>query len=222
SSRTATNITRQQIEDLGKASRGFNALLNMAPGVRPEVKSGSSGVGGVQVDGASGSENAYYIDGVEVSDLRRGSLRESNAIPFEFVQEIQVKSGGFEAEFGGATGGVINVATRSGTNEYHGSLGVSYTGSGLNSPDRPFYQRSPLNANLADFFQPKEDDYSIWAPSATFGGPILKDRVHFFTAYSPDLEHSTRVIPYASGTRTFEQDRKRHFSLARIDVSPSS
>ena len=114
SSRTATNITRQQIEDLGKASRGFNALLNMAPGVRPEVKSGSSGVGGVQVDGASGSENAYYIDGVEVSDLRRGSLNSANAIPFEFVQEIAVKSGGFEAEFGGATGGVINVATRSG------------------------------------------------------------------------------------------------------------
>ena len=222
SSRSATNITAEQIDNLAKAGRTFNSLLAMAPGVFLEPKNGNAGVGAVQVAGSSGAENAFYVDGAEVSDLRRGSLRESNAIPFEFVQEIQVKSGGFEAEFGGATGGVINVATRSGTNEYHGSLGVSYTGSGLNSPDRPFYQRSPLNANLADFFHPKEDDYSIWAPSATFGGPILKDRVHFFTAYSPDLEHSTRVIPYASGTRTFEQDRKRHFSLARIDVSPSS
>ncbi len=222
SSRSATNITAEQIDNLAKAGRTFNSLLAMAPGVFLEPKNGNAGVGAVQVAGSSGAENAFYVDGAEVSDLRRGSLRESNAIPFEFVQEIQVKSGGFEAEFGGATGGVINVATRSGTNEFHGSIGASYTGSGLNSPDRPFYQRSPLNANLADFFQPKEDDYSIWAPSATFGGPILKDRVHFFTAYSPDLEHSTRVIPYASGTRTFEQDRKRHFSLARIDVSPSS
>jgi hypothetical protein len=222
SSRTATNITRQQIEDLGKASRGFNALLNMAPGVRPEVKSGSSGVGGIQVDGASGSENAYYIDGVEVSDLRRGSLNSANAIPFEFVQEIAVKSGGFEAEFGGATGGVINVATRSGTNEYHGSLGLQYTGSPINGTDRGFWQRSVANADVAEFFQPVEDNYRILSPTASFSGPILRDKLHFFTSYSPDFEHSDRDIAYASGTRTFSQKNTRHFSMARLDYTPSS
>ena len=222
SSRTATNITRQQIEDLGKASRGFNALLNMAPGVRPEVKSGSAGVGGIQVDGASGSENAYYIDGVEVSDLRRGSLNQANAIPFEFVQEIAVKSGGFEAEFGGATGGVINVATRSGSNEYHGSLGVQYTGSPLNGTDRGFWQRSVANANVAEFFQPIEDDYRIVSPTASLSGPIFRDKLHFFTSYSPDFEHSDRDIAYASGTRSFSQKYAHHFSLARLDYTPSS
>jgi len=222
SSRTATNITRQDIEDLGKASRGFNALLTMAPGVRAEVKSGSSGVGGVQVDGASGSENAYYIDGVEVSDLRRGSLNSANAIPFEFVQEIAVKSGGFEAEFGGATGGVINVATRSGSNEYHGSLGVQYTGSPLNSTDRGFWQRSVANADVAEFFQPREDDYRILSPTASFSGPILHDRLHFFTSYSPDFEHTDRDIPYSTGSRAFDQSYTRHFSMARLDYTPSS
>jgi hypothetical protein len=222
SSRSATNITAEQIEGLAKAGRSFNSLLPMAPGVFLEPKNGNAGVGGVQVGGSSGAENAFYIDGTEVSDLRRGSLRESNAIPFEFVQEIQVKSGGFEAEFGGATGGVINVATKSGTNEYHGSLGVSYTGDGLNGADRGFWQRSPLNADVADFFQPKEDSYSIWAPSMTIGGPILRDRLHFFTAYSPELEHSTRDIAYTSGARSFEQDKRRHFSLARLDYSASS
>jgi hypothetical protein len=222
SSRSATNITAEQIENLPKAARGFQSLLAMAPGVFLEPKSGNAGVGGVQVGGSSGAENAFYIDGTEVSDLRRGSLREANAIPFEFVQEVQVKSGGFEAEYGGATGGVINVATKSGTNEYHGTLGASYTGSGLNSPDRGYFKLSPANANVGEFFQPIEDDYSIWSPSATFGGPLLKDRLHFFTAYSPDLEHSTRDIAYASGTRSFEQTRRRHFSLARLDYSASS
>jgi outer membrane receptor protein involved in Fe transport len=119
SSRSATNITTEQIENLPKNTRGFQGLLAMAPGVFLEPKNGNAGVGGVQVGGSSGAENAFFIDGTEVSDLRRGSLRESNAIPFEFVQEVQVKSGGFEAEYGGATGGVINVATKSGTNEYH-------------------------------------------------------------------------------------------------------
>jgi len=75
---------------------------------------------------------------------------------------------------------------------------------------------------VADFFQPKEDKYSIWAPSATIGGPILKDRLHFFTAYSPELEHTTRDIAYTSGARSFEQDKKRHFSLVRLDYAASS
>lgn len=221
SSRSATNITTEQIDNLAKSGRGFNSLLALAPGVFLEPKNGSAGVGGVQVGGSSGAENAFYVDGAEVSDLRRGSLRESNNIPFEFVQEIQVKSGGFEAEFGGATGGVVNVATRSGTNEFHGSLGVAYTGDGLNGRDRGYFQRSPLNADASDFFQPKEDDYSIVSPSFTFGGPILKDRLNFFTAYSPDIEHTTRTIDYASGTRTFEQKNRRHFSVARLDFAAS-
>jgi hypothetical protein len=222
SSRSATNISVEQIQNLPKAARGFQALLPMAPGVFLEPKNGNAGVGGVQVGGSSGSENAFYVDGTEVSDLRRGSLREANAIPFEFIQEVQIKSGGFEAEYGGATGGVINVATKSGTNEYHGSLGGSYTGSGLNNPDRGYFKSSPSNANVGEFFQPKEDDYSIWSPSATIGGPILKDRLFFFTAYSPDIESSTREIAYASGARTFEQTRRRHFALGRLDWSASS
>ena len=221
SSRSATNITTEQIDNLAKSGRGFNSLLALAPGVFLEPKNGNAGVGGVQVGGSSGAENAFYIDGAEVSDLRRGSLRESNNIPLEFVQEIQVKSGGFEAEFGGATGGVVNVATRSGANEFHGSLGAAFTGDALNGRDRGFFQRSPLNADASDFFQPKEDDYSILSPSFTIGGPILKDRLNFFTAYSPDLEKTTRVIDYPSGSRTFKQNNTRHFSVARLDFAAS-
>ncbi len=222
SSRSATNITSEQIENLAKVGRGFNSLLAMAPGVFLEPKNGSAGVGGVQVGGSSGSENGFYIDGTEVSDLRRGSLREGNNIPFEFIQEVQVKAGGFEAEFRGATGGVVNVATKSGTYAFHGSLGTSYPGDGLNSTDRGFNQRSLKDANVSEFFQPREDNYRIWSPSFTLGGPILKDRLHFFAAYAPDLEHTTRDIPYATGARTFEQDRKQHYSLGRIDYTPSS
>ena len=222
SSRSGTNITSDQIENLAKAGRGFNSLLSMAPGVFLEPKNGSRGVGGVQVGGSSGSENGFYVDGTEVSDLRRGSLRDSNNIPLEMIQEVQVKTGGYEAEFGGATGGVVNVATKSGTNEFHGSIGTQYTGSGLNGRDRGFYQRSAADANVSEFFQPREDDYSILSPSFTLGGPILKDKLNFFTAYSPDIESTTRNNPYASGARSFDQDRKRHYSLGRLDFTPNS
>ena len=71
----------------------------MAPGVRHEAKAGAIGVGGISVDGASGSENSYFIDGVDVTDVMTGALRPQNSIPLEFVRELQVKSGGFEAEY---------------------------------------------------------------------------------------------------------------------------
>jgi len=222
SSRSGTNITADQIDNLAKAGRGFNSLLAMAPGVFLEPKNGNAGVGGVQVGGSSGAENGFYVDGTEVSDLRRGSLRESNNIPLEFVQEVQVKTGGYEAEFGGATGGVVNVATKSGTNSFHGSIGTQYTSSGLNGQDRGYYQRSVANANVSEFFQPREDDYSILSPVFTLGGPILKDKLHFFAAYSPDSDKTTRDIPYASGPRSFDQTRTRHYSLGRLDFTPNS
>ena len=96
-----TNITAQVAELLPKGTN-FTSLLTVAPAVRNEPLSG-----GFQVDGASGSENTFIIDGQEVSNFRTGTLNTNNNIPFQFVQDIQVKSSGFEAEFGGATGGVI-------------------------------------------------------------------------------------------------------------------
>src|SRR5258708_37290639 len=103
-------------------SRNFNSLLSLALGVRLEAKSGTAGVGGVSVDGASGSENVFIIDGVEVSDTLTGALRAVHNLPFEFLSEIQVKSGGFEAEYGGANGGVKTSALHLRSEEHTSEL----------------------------------------------------------------------------------------------------
>ncbi len=220
SSRTSTNISAAQFEGIAKG-RTFNSILAMAPGVRTEFKSGNAGVGGIQVDGSSGSENAFIIDGVDVSDVRRGSLRAQSAIPFEFIQEVQIKSGGFEAEYGGATGGVVNVATKSGSNAYHGQAYYQYTGQGLNAGDRGYYQRSAANAAVAEFFKPKEDNYGINYPGGAIGGPILKDRLFFFGAFSPEFEHTDRTIDFTSGgSTTYKQDIKRYYGIGRVDYQP--
>ena len=98
SARTATTLSAKVIEGLPRG-RTFNTLLQLAPGVRAETKSGTAGVGGYQFDGTSGSENVFVVDGVDVSNIRNSSLGVQDAIPFEFVQELQIKSGGFEAEY---------------------------------------------------------------------------------------------------------------------------
>jgi hypothetical protein len=89
-----TNITAQTAELLPKGVN-FTSLLQVAPAVRNEPLSG-----GFQIDGASGSENTFIIDGQEVTNFRTGTLNQNNNIPFQFVQDIQIKSSGFEAEFG--------------------------------------------------------------------------------------------------------------------------
>ena len=221
SSKTVTNISAAQFDALPKG-RNFHSLLAMAPGVRGENKNGNAGVGGFQVDGASGSENSFLIDGVDVSDIRRGSLRVQNSIPFEFVQEIQIKSGGFEAEFGGATGGVINVSTKGGSNNFHGVGFYQFTNDNLNPRPRGFYQRSPLNANAADFFARPKDDESFRYPGFTLGGPIVKNSLFFTAGYSPELYHATRTINYASGARKFERTDKTHYGFTRVDYNPFS
>ena len=173
-----TNITQRTAELLPKGVN-FTSLLNVAPAVRQEALSG-----GFQIDGASGSENTFIIDGQEVSNFRTGVLNLNNNIPFQFVQEVQVKSSGFEAEFGGATGGVINVVTRGGSNEFHGTA-------------FEFFRHNSLNAN--NFFLNRADQPKPKLKYNNFGGnfsgPIVKNRIFFFWSEEWRRERRGREAP---------------------------
>jgi outer membrane receptor protein involved in Fe transport len=234
SSKTATNITEQFIQNTPKG-RSFNTILQVAPGVVFDTRAGSApggstgtsgnspggGTGGYSVNGASGSENSFIIDGVEVSNVRNAALGRESAIPFEFVREVQVKSGGFEAEYGGATGGVVNVITKSGSDDFHGDGSISVTNSLFNSAPRGFYQRQAANPDAAEFFVPKEDSYSSIYPGFSLSGPILKQRLHFFTSYYPEFSRTERNIAFTAGAKTSVQRVTRHFGIARLDYAPT-
>ena len=221
-SQNATQIDANAFEALARG-RSFHTILLMAPGVRNEAKAGAGGVGGISVDGASASENSYFIDGVDVTDVMSGALRQQNSIPFEFIKELQVKSGGFEAEFGGATGGVVNVTTRGGSNDFHGEAQVEITASNWNAGDRGFYQRAISDPGKAEFLRPREDAYRIYYPGGSFGGPILRDRLFGYISYMPEFERTARTIDHVvDGRRVYEMDRVRHYSLSRLDYSPIS
>ncbi|HKQ73094.1 MAG TPA: carboxypeptidase regulatory-like domain-containing protein [Blastocatellia bacterium] len=234
SSKASTNISEKFIENTPKG-RSFNTLLQVAPGVIFDVRagradagatgtSGSSpggGVGGYSVNGASGSENVFIIDGVEVSNVRNAALGRESAIPFEFIREVQVKSAGFEAEYGGAIGGVVNVITKSGSSAFHGQASLEFTTSALNSRARGFWQRLASDPSKAEFFRQKEDDYRSFFPVFELGGPLMKDRLNFFAAYAPELGYTERSIPFTSGSRTTTQRLTRHYGIARLDYAPT-
>ncbi|HEV2800744.1 MAG TPA: carboxypeptidase regulatory-like domain-containing protein [Pyrinomonadaceae bacterium] len=224
-----TNITSQVAELLPKGTN-FTTLLQTAPAVRNEPLAG-----GFQVDGASGSENTFIIDGQEVTNFRTGTLNANNNVPFQFVQEVQVKSSGFEAEFGGASGGVINVVTKGGSNEWHGEFGLTLRPAELQAIGRPtlrlFRQGSTAAGN---FFQNAEqlndprDRATDFFPTANFSGPILRDRLWFFASYTPQFNNAIQDINYISSdprgrvprfTETYRANTRAHYAFTRLDAS---
>lgn len=207
--KTATNISERTIEVLPK-SPNFASLLQVSPSVRPEPKSG-----GFQIDGASGSENTFIIDGQEVTNFRTGTLNTNNNIPTQFVQEIQIKTSGFEAEFGGATGGVINVVTKGGSNDFNGEIGVQFETDKLNGDPNRILSSSPT---VLRYLNPPNPNGVNFYPSVTIGGPIIKDRLWFFTSSAPQFLTTNRNFVFADGTqRQYLTEQRNDYTFLRLD-----
>src|SRR5262249_5516693 len=110
-------------------ARSYQSVLTLAPGVM-----GDDGTGGKSVYGSSGIESGYVIDGVNTTSVRSGAA--GKQLNFDFIDTIEVKSGGYEAEYGRATGALVNVETKSGGNEFHGGLGYFLAPKSLSSDPR--------------------------------------------------------------------------------------
>jgi len=120
SSNVSTAIPQDVIENIPKG-RSYQTLIPFAPGARQEPLQSSGRYdrgrqNGFQIDGASDSENTYLIEGLDSSEIQNGGIKQN--VVFEFVQEVQVKTSGMTAEYGGATGGVVNVIQKRGSNQW--------------------------------------------------------------------------------------------------------
>ena len=245
-SKVQTSITAKLIDQLPKGT-SFASLLNISPGTRPEPASG-----GFQVDGASGSENSFVVDGLPVENFRTGVLNGVNNIPIALVSEIQIKTGGFEAEHGGASGGVIVVATKSGSDTFHAEFSSGFEPSSFQPRPRTamsrFVSSSSNVANIANnpdykyLLRQNKDQFLNMFPSATFSGPLIKNRVWFLTSYSPQVFRTTRVSNFINSVSnanfttgqfvstprlsggvplppfTYKQNVKNEYAFSRVDA----
>jgi carboxypeptidase family protein/TonB-dependent receptor-like protein len=171
--------------------RRFSDTLYLTPGVST---GGNVGTANPSIQGSSGLENQYVVDGVNITNGGYGALGSysivfgslGNGTPYDFMQEVQVKTGGYEAEFGQATGGVINVVTKSGSNTLKGSAFGYTRPHGLESTyDTVQSVEGTVNrvgARLSDV-------------GATLGGPVVPNRLFFFGAIDPQWDTSTFDAP---------------------------
>jgi outer membrane receptor protein involved in Fe transport len=147
-SKVAVAIEQEDIDNLPKG-RSYQSVISLAPGARQEPLQSSRSdrlrQNGFQIDGASDSENTYLVEGLDTSNVENGGIKQN--VVFEFVQEVQVKTSGTEAEYGGALGGVVNVIQRHGSNDWHGGLMVYYRNNSLDANDQCATTPQPVVSN---------------------------------------------------------------------------
>jgi len=151
--------------------RSFEALTQVAP----QVVADQYGFG---INGTTSPENLTLVDGLSVTDPSVGIT--GAALPVDFVEEANVITGGYQAEYGRATGGVLNVVTKSGSNEFHGSVFGNFT-PGLLSGSRPEIR------NDATIFRTNERLWNSGDFGVELGGPIMKDKLWFYAGFSPSF-----------------------------------
>lgn len=221
STKIETTISAQTAELLPKGV-SFSSILKVSAATRVEPLSGQ-----FQIDGASGSENVFIIDGQEVTNVRTGILDGNSDLPFQLVQEVQIKSSGYEAEYGGATGGVVNVVTKSGNNQLRGEFGAQFRPGALQVRGRDVLIENNSTGKPEHF--PQQRDKSLgFFPTVNLGGPIIKDRVWFFGSYTPQIFTRQRTITYLNpNTRvptgtvaTYKSRSTFEYAFLKINAQP--
>lgn len=171
STESATNVSREQLIRL-PVDQNVASVALLAPGV---VK-GTSSFGGLSFGGSSVAENAFYVNGLNVTDFyNRNGFSEA---PFAFYQEFQVKTGGYSVEFGRTTGGVVNAVARSGTNELHAGLEITLEPGNWQSKAKDRFDSSGNRYITASRDQSSLVKTNVWA-----SGPIIKDKLFIFAMY---------------------------------------
>jgi len=166
------NITSDTLVKLPSVNGNFIGFVGLLPGIVPSVSTESFGSDSISVNGQDPRNNNYMLDGGNNNDDVIGQRAGTQArTPIEAIQEFQVITGQYDAQYGRTSGAVVNAVTKAGTNDFRG---VAFA----------FGQNADLSST--DFFAkqnntPKPDtSYQRWG--GTFGGPIVKNKVHFFAS----------------------------------------
>ena len=168
---TITDVYTQYVPTGGT----FGAVLGAVQGSQGDAF-------GTSISGATSPENVYVVEGINTTDTGFGGI--SSNLPNEFVAETEVITGGYNAELGRATGGIVNVVTKSGGNEFRGSVFGTVRPGALVSEAKVIERQGTSIDNKTDL------DYA-WDLGAEVGGPIIKDKLWFHVGFNPSTQQQT-------------------------------
>jgi hypothetical protein len=169
------NLNSKDFEQL-PVDRNYSDIATLLPQTNTSYYGDEANIGG-----ATGFENKYFVDGVEVTDPLYGIS--GTYLPYNFIKEVEVKAGGYDVSSRSSLGGLINVITYSGSNEFHGSVFGFYTSNQLSE-----------NKRLGTL-DVKQGDFSNYDIGVSLGGPIIRDELWFFAAYNPTFNRRDVEVP---------------------------
>ena len=210
-------ITQKMVENIPLNGRKFQDLSLLVPGTRPSnyYDPTKTEVGGISYGGATGRSVIINVDGGDNNDgVVRGLLQQFSA---DAIQEYKVTTQRYSAEYGRSVGGVVNVITKSGSNDFHGGLFGFARNQSLNA--RTYFEEQ-TGAEKPDFSQQQF--------GGTLGGPIKKDKAHFFLSYERNRRNETAtiftngVLPDEEGP--IEKTFRNHLLTAKMnfELSPKN
>ena len=173
SSKVGGNVGSKELLDLPSPTRNFISFVAMVPGV--QLNPSAEGSDSISVNGQSHNQVTFVLDGGNNTDDNSASASGAQArTPLETVEEFQVQTNQFDVEFGRTTGGVVNAITKRGTNVFRGSAFGYLTNSAMTAPT-VFVAQSGGTLQEPDTYKHQ------WG--GTFGGPILRNKIHFFGSF---------------------------------------
>jgi hypothetical protein len=206
STTTGTNVSTEQFSNF-PTQRTVQSLYSIAPtAARSGLRDAAGRERDPSVAGSSGPENNYILDGVTTTDPAYGGGGAN--LPFEFVQEVEIKTGAFGAEYGKSTGGIFNVITKSGGNEFRGDVFAYFTTKGM----------VRATENLS-FSTSSNNGFSEVDAGFDIGGPIIKDKLWFFGAFNP--QYRKNFYLGQSLQTPFENKVSTPFYAGKLTYSPN-
>jgi hypothetical protein len=259
---TTTTIPENVIQEVPHGT-SFQSVIQFSPGARQEPLMGNTATGngtggtspgngsnggafGFSVGGGADSENSYLVEGQETADII-GGYSHTN-VPFDFIQETEMKTSGVEAQYGGSLGGVVNVIMKKGTSNWHGSVFTQYENQNMDGSPVAYQRYNPAGVTLPkkasngdandpnyQLYQPIKDKTGDFFPGITLGGPLmglfpqvlaehispsLKNRIYVFMGFNPQWLTDERVVNFGgtTGKLPFSQNTHTFYSTGRLDA----
>jgi hypothetical protein len=204
------SVPTQELQDVPSLNRNFTSYLSLLPGITSTISVDSFGADSIRVNGQATQNSNYMLDGAGNNDnFNNGNGGAQARTPVEAVQEFQLLTSNFDAEFGSTSGGVVNAVSKQGTNNYHGTL---------------FYFNQNQHMTSLDYFAKQQNlskpeaDQKQWG--GNLGGPLVRNKLHFFVNLERIDQNRARTMnivarPELSAT-AFTHDNVWNW-MARVD-----
>src|SRR5262245_16908724 len=204
------SVPTQELQDVPSLNRNFTSYLSLLPGITSTISVDSFGADSIRVNGQATQNSNYMLDGAGNNDnFNNGNGGAQARTPVEAVQEFQLLTSNFDAEFGSTSGGVVNAVSKQGTNNYHGTL---------------FYFNQNQHMTSLDYFAKQQN---LTKPEASqkqwggnLGGPLIKNKLHFFVNLERIDQNRARTMNIVSrpdlSATAFTHDNVWNW-MARVD-----